>query len=69
MEDLSKIETRISPISTMTDSERTEFFANHIEQVSNCLLIIDYLERTKYTKVWHEQVDYLMKNFTIKNKI
>jgi hypothetical protein len=68
MKDLSKIETRISSISTMTDDERKEFFDNHIVQLSNALEIINYLEKTKYTKVWHEQADYLMKNFIIINK-
>jgi hypothetical protein len=68
MKDLSKIETKILPISTMSDDELKEHFDNFQEQFANALEILKYLEETRYTKVWHEQVDYLMKNFTIKKK-
>ena len=68
MKDLSKIETKILPISTMSDDELNEHFDNFQEQFANGLEIINYIENTRYTKVWHEQVDYLMKNFTIKKK-
>ena len=66
--DLSKIETKLLPISTMSDDELKEHFDNFQEQFANGLEIINYIENTRYTKVWHEQVDYLMKNFTIKKK-
>lgn len=62
------MERKISAISTMTDAERKEFLDNHQEQFANALSIIEYLEKTQYTKVWYEQVDYLMENFTITNK-
>ena len=65
MKDLSKIETKILPISTMSDDELKEHFDNFQEQFANALEILNYLEETRYTKVWHEQVDYLIKNFTI----
>jgi hypothetical protein len=68
MTDFSKIETKQSPINTMTDAELKEHFDNHEEQLANALLIIDYLDITQSTKVWHERADYLMKNFTITNK-
>ena len=68
MKDLSKIETKILPISTMSDDDLNEHFDNFQEQFANGLEIINYIENTRYTKVWHEQVDYLMKNFTIKKK-
>ena len=68
MTDFSKIETKQSPINTMTDAELNEHFDNYQEQLANALLIIDYLDKTQFTKVWHERADYLMKNFTITNK-
>lgn len=68
MTDFSKIETTQSPINTMTDAELKEHFDNHQEQLANALLIIDYLDKTQFTKVWHERVDYLIKKFTITNK-
>ena len=68
MKDLSKIETKILPISTMSDDQLKEHFDNFQEQFANALEILNYLEETRYTKVWHEQVDYLIKNFTIKSK-
>jgi hypothetical protein len=68
MTDYSKIETTQSSINTMTDAELKEHFDNHEEQLANALLIIDYLDITQFTKVWHERADYLMKNFTITNK-
>ena len=52
----------------MTDAELKEHFDNHQEQLANSLLIIDYLDKTQFTKVWHERADYLMKNFTLTNK-
>jgi hypothetical protein len=62
------MEEKISPISIMSDTERKAYFENHKTQVANALEIMDYLERTKYTKVWHEQLDYIMNNFLITNK-
>ena len=52
----------------MSDDELKEHFDNFQEQFANALEILNYLEETRYTKVWHEQVDYLIKNFTIKSK-
>ena len=68
MTDFSKIETKQSPINTMTDAELKEHFDNHQEQLANALLIIDFLDKTQFTKVWHERADYLMKNFTLTTK-
>lgn len=68
MKDLSKIETKESPLNTMTDAELKEHFDNHQEQFANALAIIEYLEKTQYTKIWHEQVCYLMKNYIINKK-
>lgn len=68
MIDFSKIETKESPINKMSNAELKEHFNNHQEQFANALAIIEYLEKTQYTKVWHEQVAYLMKNYTITNK-
>lgn len=68
MIDWKKIETKPSPINTMTDDELKEHFDNHQEQVSNWLEVIEYLRVAQHTKVWHEQVGDLMKKFTITNK-
>lgn len=68
MTDFSKIKTKQSPINAMNDAELKEHFDNHQEQLANALLIIDYLDKTQFTKVWHERADYLMKNFTLTNK-
>ena len=68
MKDLSKIETKESPLNTMTDSELKQHFDNHQEQFANALDIINYMERAIHTKVWHEQVSYLMKNYIINKK-
>jgi len=59
---------KLSKISTMTDEERHIFLEQHKEQVANWLEVIEYLKTTQYTKVWHEQVDELMKRFTIAKK-
>jgi hypothetical protein len=64
-----KIEIKYSRLIEMNDEERIKFFENHSEQVANALKIVNYLAETKNTKVWYEQVGYLMENFTIKNKI
>jgi len=68
MKDLSKIETKLSPISTMSDDELKEHFDNFQEQFANALEIINYIEKTQYTKVWHEQIGELMKKYKITNK-
>lgn len=68
MTDFSKIKTKESPLNTMSDVELKKHFNNHQEQFANALDIIEYLEKTKYTKVWHEQVGYLMKNYIINKK-
>jgi hypothetical protein len=52
----------------MTDSERHIFLEQHKEQVANWLEVIEYLKTAQYTKAWHEQVDELMKRFTIAKK-
>ena len=59
---------KLSKISTITDDERHIFFEQHKEQVANWLEVIEYLKTAQYTKVWHEQVDELMKRFTIAKK-
>ncbi len=59
---------KLSKISTMTDDERHIFFEHHKEQVANWLEVIEYFKTAQYTKVWHEQVDELMKRFTIAKK-
>jgi len=68
MIDFSKIETKESPLNTMTDAELKQHFDNHQEQFTNALDIINYMERAIHTKVWHEQIDYLMKNYIINKK-
>ena len=68
MIDFSKIETKESPLNTMTDAEIKKHFENYQEQFVNALDIINYMERAIHTKVWHEQVSYLMNNYTIINK-
>lgn len=68
MTDFSKIKTKDSPLNTMNDAELKEHFDNHQDQFANALDIINYMERAIHTKVWHEQVSYLMKNYTIINK-
>ncbi len=68
MIDWSKIETKPSPINTMTDAELKEHFDNNQEQLAFWLEVIDYIKVAQHTKVWHEQVDYLMKKYTLTNK-
>lgn len=68
MTDFSKIKTKGLPINEMSNAELKEHLDNHQEQFANALAIIEYLEKTQYTKVWHEQVGYLMKNYTITKK-
>ena len=59
---------KLAKISTMTDSERHIFLEQHKEQVANWLEVIEYLKTAQHTKAWHEQVDELMKKFTITKK-
>lgn len=70
MIDWTKIETKPSPINTMTDAEFKEHFDNHQEQLANWLEVIAYLKIAQHTKVWHEQLGDLMKRFKLiaKNK-
>lgn len=68
MTDFSKIETKPSPINTMTDAELNEHFDNLQEQLANWLDVIQYLEKAQHTKVWHEQVSDLMKKYKLTNK-
>ena len=68
MTDFSKIETKESPLNTMSDVELKKHFNNHQEQFANALDIINYMEKAVYTKVWVEQIDYLMKNYIINKK-
>lgn len=59
---------KLSKISTMTDDERHIFIEQHKEQVANWLEVIEYLKTAQYTKAWHEQLNDLMKRFTIAKK-
>ena len=68
MTDFSKIKTTQSPINTMTDAELNEHFDNHQEQFTIWLEVIDYLKLAQHTKIWHEQVEDLMKRYKITNK-
>ena len=68
MIDWSKIETKPSFIHSMTDDELKEYYDNHQEQFANWLDVIQYFEKAKYTKDWHEQVGDLMKKYKLTNK-
>lgn len=68
MIDWTKIETKPSPINTMTDAEFKEHFDNHQEQLANWLEVIAYLKIAQHTKVWHEQLGDLMKRFKLIGK-
>ena len=68
MIDWSKIETKPSPINTMTDDELKEHFDNIQEQFANWLEVIEYFEKAQHTKVWHEQIGDLMKKYKLTNK-
>lgn len=64
----SKIETKPSPINTMTDAELKKHFDNYKEQLAFWLEVIDYLKVAQHTKFWHEQIGDLMKKYTLINK-
>lgn len=69
MIDWTKIETKPSPLNTMTDAELNEWFNNHQEQLANWLEVIEYLRTAQHTKIWHEQIGDLMKKYKLtKNK-
>jgi len=68
MIDWSKIKTKPSPINTMTDAERNEWFDSHKEQLANWLDVIEYLKTEQHKKVWHEQIGDLMKKYKITNQ-